>query len=176
MRNTRKGFTLVEMLIVITIMGTLAAVMMAASGDLTAKAKAQSIAANINTFRIAASEFYADHFEDDKVKVKTGASGTEEEVNMSATTAAAFLGNYSTGYEYVLNFSDYSSGSITYTVGTGAGRDNWNVVVSFANDAEATNIQKQLEKIKGYSTVATGKTGFTVNLKTGAISDLTGGA
>ena len=47
MKRTRKGFTLVELLIVIAVLGALSAAMTMASKTATAKAKAASIVNNL---------------------------------------------------------------------------------------------------------------------------------
>ena len=191
MRNTRKGFTLIELLIVITIMASLSAMMAITSGGATARAKASSIVANVEACKTAAAVFYSDHWQDAKVKVN------DADTNMSETTAAAFLTNTTTGYNYVPNFGDFSDGNIVFTVDTsdtttqGKGRDNWAIKVTFKDEAEADNISMALAKAKGYSgmytaaTAASGTEGeegyvaakdakcrhtFTVNLTTGVIT------
>ncbi len=167
MKKAKKGFTLIELLIVITILGALAAAMATTSGNATARAKAASIVANVEACKTAAAIYYADNW---------------DSTTIATATAAQFL--YDTtavegAKKYVPNFKDFSTGNITYTVdtaeanGSGKGRDNWGVVVSFANDAEAANVQKELVKAKGYSAVVANKTGFTVNLTTGEIKNIT---
>lgn len=54
MKAVRKGFTLVELLIVIAILGTLSAAMTVSSGSANAAAKASTIYTNINTIKTAA--------------------------------------------------------------------------------------------------------------------------
>ena len=57
----RKGFTLVELLIVIAILGTLTAMMTLSSTDSTASAEAAKVVNALRTARTAAVIFYWDH-------------------------------------------------------------------------------------------------------------------
>ena len=56
----RKGFTLVELLIVIVIIGILAAAMLLSSGSATASAEASNIVNNLRSLKSASVMFYAD--------------------------------------------------------------------------------------------------------------------
>ena len=60
MVKVRKGFTLVELLIVIVIIGILAAAMLLSSTSATASAEASSIVSELRGLKAAASMFYAD--------------------------------------------------------------------------------------------------------------------
>jgi len=59
----RKGFTLVELLIVIVIIGILAAAMLLASGAATASAEASNIVSNLRSLKSASLMFYADNMD-----------------------------------------------------------------------------------------------------------------
>jgi general secretion pathway protein G len=57
----RKGFTLVELLIVIVIIGILASAMMLSSGAATASAEATTVISELRSLRAAALMFYGDN-------------------------------------------------------------------------------------------------------------------
>lgn len=56
----RKGFTLVELLIVIVVIGILSAMMMMSSTEATTSAKVSNIVSNLRNLKTAALAFYAD--------------------------------------------------------------------------------------------------------------------
>ena len=156
MKRTRKGFTLVELLIVIAIIGTLSAAMMVASGRATASAKASTIISNVEACKTAASMYLADNYAAD----------------LSATAATAFLKENSA---YIPNFGDFSKDGIKFTVGDGTGYKEWSVTVNFQNEADADGIQSALAKHKGYNDelnpneVGEGVYAFTVRLYSGQV-------
>ncbi len=66
----RKGFTLVELLIVIVVIGVLSAMMMLSSTEAVSSARASNIVAGLTTFKKALTQWYIDNY--DKVYKENG--------------------------------------------------------------------------------------------------------
>ena len=64
MVRARKGFTLVELLIVIVIIGILASAMMLSGGSATAAAEASNVISDLRSMKAAALMFFADSMDD----------------------------------------------------------------------------------------------------------------
>ena len=62
--NKHKGFTLVELLIVIVVIGILASMMMISTSESTSTAKANTIISNLRNFSMAAMAYYTDNMDD----------------------------------------------------------------------------------------------------------------
>ena len=163
----RKGFTLVELLIVIAILGVLSATMMINVSGSTSGAKASAIATNIAECRRAAALYCYEKGDGGDANIDT------------STTAKTVITTY------VGTWSDFSTGNIKYTA-EGEGRENWVVKVDFSAETDKDNIATALAKIKGFgnygdkkggegadkdnpadSVVSTGK--FKVTLWTGKV-------
>ena len=63
MANRKKGFTLVELLIVIVVIGVLSAMMMLSSTEAVSSAKAANIINNLRNWKTATLEWYADNLD-----------------------------------------------------------------------------------------------------------------
>ena len=132
MKKFRKGFTLVELLIVIAILGTLSAAMTTSISGSTAKAKAATIASNVETFKTIAALDVANNAGE----------------NLSKKTAEELM------IEHLPTWADFANPADTDTVvkytASGTGPDEWTITVDFSKDPEKDAIRTALMKIKGY--------------------------
>ena len=149
MKKFRKGFTLVELLIVIAILGALAATMATSAQKATGLAKAQAIVNNINACKTAAILYYSEHRDEDL------STETADDTFLKA--------------EYIPNLADFTTTGTIYESGTGKGFGSWDIKVTFTTDADAKSMETALKKIRGYSGIGTTKK-FTVELSTGKIT------
>lgn len=139
MKRTRKGFTLVELLIVVAILATLTATMMISMNGATAKAKASSIAANLDSCHAAAMLYYSKYGDLAELQTVT----TENMLKDSLKTWDKMKGEKDTD-------------TIYYTAGTITGKnapDKWAVLVDFSADPEAEEIAKALKRMRAYSDI-----------------------
>ena len=139
MKRTRKGFTLVELLIVVAILATLTATMMISMNGATAKAKASSIAANLDSCHAAAMLYYSKYGDLAELQTVT----TENMLKDSLKTWDKMKG-------------DKDKDTIYYTAGNTSATnapDKWAVLVDFSADPEAEEIAKALKRMRAYSDI-----------------------
>ena len=136
MKKFRKGFTLVELLIVIAILGTLAAAMSVSSSSATAAAKAATIYNNINAIKTAAVLY----------QLQEGNSFKESDVTQAKLQEADILDLD------IYNKKGSTNNAIQYTITAGAEvEENASagagayVVCDFSADNDYEAIAKALE-------------------------------
>lgn len=94
----RRGFTLVEILIVIVIIGILAALMMFSTSEATSSARASTIINNLVTLRSAMFQWYTDHLDwvqpNGKIKINgTGNETTIQDTDIKKLNLQKYLGH-----------------------------------------------------------------------------------
>ena len=128
---TRKGFTLVELLIVVSILSTLSATLVMSMRGATATTKAAVIASNVEACKTAAALCVANTDYD-----KLATMGVDYVLAKYVPTWA--------------DFAYASNDMVTYTA-DGTGVDGWALKVDFTNDNEHEDIKAALQRIKGYN-------------------------
>ena len=129
----REGFTLVELLIVIVVIGVLSAMMMLSSTEAVSSAKAADIVSDLRNLKTAALAWYADNL--DAVKDVTNLNDKKSEI-------AKYMNNETLGDKYTFG-------------GTSAG-NNWFVWYNVGSD---TKVKEKLKSRKS----STGLCGTTNN-------------
>ncbi len=139
MKTSRKGFTLVELLIVVAILATLTASMTISMQGASAKAKASTIASNVNAMRAAAVLYATNHSGEDLTNV---------------TTDTVLSLSLPTWYDIKYDGDGTDTRAIKYTAhnatAPNAGPTTWIVKVDFSGDSDKDDIRTALQAIKGY--------------------------
>lgn len=94
----RKGFTLVELLIVIVVIGVLSAMMMLSSTEAVSSARASNIVSNLRNLKTAALAYYVDNL-DKYDKANVNANDALDKIT-SADTILKYLSGSGTNANY----------------------------------------------------------------------------
>ena len=113
----RRGFTLVELLIVIVVIGVLSAMMMLSSTEAVTSARASNIVSNLRNFKTAAMAMYVDNLDEMDVKgeLPTDANGANGQLvkYMNKGNSGAKAEDDTTNYTIVKGAAD---GKVAYYV------------------------------------------------------------
>ena len=136
MKRTRKGFTLVELLIVIAILGALASMMTLSSGTAASKAKASAIIAGFKMVKTAATMYVVDSADTASVAYFSSTASDDyvgaESLKQLGKYSVAAASDDSTQWTATYNFGTADDvaakcktiadelGGITVTIATGA--------------------------------------------------------
>ncbi|MDT8382981.1 MAG: pilin [Gammaproteobacteria bacterium] len=125
-RTVQKGFTLIELMIVVAIIGILAAIAIPAYQDYTIRAKVSEVLVLASAARTSVAEYY----------ISTG--------SMPATTAAAGINTNADQSEFVsaIAFATSSGGTLlTYTLANlGAGADTTTFLYQVIGNANGVQV------------------------------------
>ena len=133
-KKTRKGFTLVELLIVIVVIGILSAMMMLSSTEAVTSARASNIVSNLRNLKTAALAYYVDNM--DALAKKDPATDLSD--------IWPYMNNNKTNGTYDIP----DSGSYKMVLeGNTAGQKTW--FLSYTITGTTAEIGKIKEKLKG---------------------------
>ena len=144
-RSMRRGFTLVELLIVIAILGALSAAMTMSASTATAKAKATSIANNLKICTSGAQVYRFEH-DDDLGTVDVNTTTMLEEAVPNFSDFAEVGDDDSDTILYAAIDADASSNALL-------GPDNWTIEVTLSG-TDKSDIVAALKNIKGFKGLA----------------------
>ena len=136
MTKKHNGFTLVELLIVVSMLAALTSTMTVAVGGSSAKAKAAAIAANVDACKSSIALYSINNKETNNLPDMTA----DDVLKKCMPTWADFGRTEKTGEKM----------EIKYAAKNGKGPANWAITVDFSDDPEKDEVKEALKKIKGY--------------------------
>lgn len=159
MTRKHNGFTLVDLLIVVSMLAALTSTMTVAVGGSSAKAKAAAIAANVDTCKSSIALYTINN---------------KETNNLSDMTADDILKKcMPTWADFGRSERTNEKMEIKYAATNGKGPANWAITIDFSNDPEKDEVKAALKKIKGYDQYYQPTTDGTIGARTDIFTDTT---
>ncbi|MBQ7561869.1 MAG: type II secretion system protein [Synergistaceae bacterium] len=142
----RKGFTLVELLIVIVVIGILSAMMMLSSTEAMSSARASNIASNLRNLKTATLAWYADHTDwvSPDLSIRQGSYATIEGAVGTDSGKANILKYFNNEGSMVLKGNSPVGGDYIIHSGTESSKKGWYVGYKFASNEDSVK-----EKLAG---------------------------
>lgn len=139
MKRVRKGFTLVELLIVIAVLGSLSGMMMQASSDAVDSADAAKILSNLQSLKVAAMEMY----------IEEPAVAALTEIKLDGTTTVGTETNAPTVVSYLSKYlgkkaDAFTSSGAASKYGLVGDTTSWYVVYTFSPTDDNAAVKAKL--------------------------------
>ena len=128
MKKLQKGFTLIELMIVVAIVGILAAIALPAYQDYTIRARVSEAAAAAGACKTAVAEFYASNAALPTSEAQAGCSGTEAATQFVASTIVGANGVITVSLSTDSRLGGATGGTLTLTPDTNG---NANVIATW---------------------------------------------
>ncbi len=135
----REGFTLVELLIVIVVIGVLSAMMMLSSTEAVSSAKAADIVSDLRNLKTAALAWYADNL--DYVEQRTQKSSSNfTALNNERTDIAKYMNNDNLDSKYTFGGTKDPNTWFVWYDNTSTGGNDKNVGAKLYSRAKSTGL------------------------------------
>ena len=123
MKKLQKGFTLIELMIVVAIVGILAAIALPAYQDYTIRARVSEAAAAAAACKTAVAEFYASNNALPTSDTQAGCSGTSNYTQFVASTTVGAAGVITVSLSTDTKLGGAAGGTLTLRPTTVAGQN-----------------------------------------------------
>ncbi len=140
----RKGFTLVELLIVIVVIGVLSAMMMLSSTEAVSSAKAADIVSDLRNLKTAALAWYADHLDYVEQRAQKGSTNFSN-LNSEKDDIVKYMNNATLDSKYTFGGTKDPNTWFVWYNNTSSGGNDKNVGAKLYSRAKSTGLVQPKE-------------------------------